>query len=129
MASTSGGNPEGEARKEVQLEASTKPKIYTASVTTKVTDDMLGAIKAAADEAGLKESEWLRAVISRALNGGAGTRILLAEVLALRSYFLTMKKKSWQGEGLTDEKLTQLIETVDARKFALADARLAEGKR
>jgi hypothetical protein len=42
---------------------------------------------------------------------------------------LTMQKQSWRVDGFDDGRLAELVKAVDARKFALADARLMEAKR
>jgi uncharacterized protein (DUF1778 family) len=129
MACTSRKNPDGDSGERHKLEASERRKKYEVTINAKVTAETEAAIQAAAAARGLKRSEWLRQVVLDALNEDAGTRILLAELLAFRSAMLTMQKQSWRVDGFDDGRLAELVKAVDARKFALADARLMEAKR
>ncbi len=81
---------------------------------------------------GLTLSEWVRDVVLAELETGrpgikpnpdAGTEVVLAEVLALRSLFLNLQFRSGREE-LTEPELRGLIERADATKLERAHERL-----
>jgi hypothetical protein len=110
------------------MHAANREANYTAGVWAKVRPEMLRAMTEAAEAEGLKLPEWLRKVIGMALNGDTGQRILLAEVMALRTALLTLAKEKWRGAKFTDAELREMVDACDARKFAMADARILTGK-
>ena len=110
------------------MHAAVTQKSYTESVGTKVKPEMAAGVRGAAAAEGMKPGEWLRKVIGNALRGNPETRVLLAEVMALRTAILTLQSTEWRGKDFTDAQLKELIDTCDARKFAQADKRILAGK-
>ena len=106
---------------------SSREKQYTISVGTKVTPDVAEQIRVAAEAAGLNVAEWVRKAVMDAVSGG-GDRVVLAEVVALRTAFLTLQKESWRMAGWTDEKLEAMVKAIDKQKFARADAAVLAGR-
>jgi hypothetical protein len=110
------------------MEAAVRETIYTAGVCARVTPEMLESVQNAAKEAGLKPGAWLRKVITSSLKTDNTQRVLLAEVMALRTILLTLQSTEWRGKNFTDEQLRGLADACEARKFAQADKRILEGR-
>jgi hypothetical protein len=111
------------------MRAGSKETIYTETMSTRVTPEVLAAVKEASVAAWIKPCAWLRKVIANGLRGDESQRVVLAELMALRTVLLTLKKERWREAGeLTDELLDAISDAADARKFAQADARILAGK-
>src|SRR3954451_20132346 len=79
---------------------------------------------ALAEEAGLSSSEWCRDVILNALETPVETRLLLSEFLALRTLVLALHTDALQGNTLTEQRIAAMIQQAEARKHAMAEARI-----
>lgn len=99
---------------------------------TKVSEAEFILVEERALAAGLTLSEWVRDVVLAELetnrpgikpNPDAGTEVVLAEVLALRSLFLNLQFRTGREE-LTESELRGLIERADATKSDRARERL-----
>lgn len=106
------------------------PALRTRSIGAKVTDEEYARLQELAG--GQPLSEWMRDVLlsqgEGALAGAApagetvaaGTRILLAEVLALRTMLLNLFYALARGERITSEQVQGIIDRADADKLARA---------
>jgi len=103
-----------------------KPPLRTKSVGTKVSEAEFAVLEEHARLAGLTLSEWVRDVLLAApVESGAeaGSEVVLAELLALRSLFLNLQFRAGK-EPLTEPELRGLIERADATKLERARERL-----
>jgi hypothetical protein len=95
-------------------------------VSTKVSEAEFAILEERARAAGLTLSECVRDVLLAppvASGGGAGSEVVLAELLALRSLFLNLQFRSDKGP-LTEPEFRSLIERADATKLERARERL-----
>jgi hypothetical protein len=95
-------------------------------VGTKVSEAEFAMLEERARGAGLTLSEWVREVVLAAPvepAPEAGSEVVLAEVLALRSLFLNLQFRSDKGT-LTEAELRDLIERADVTKLERARERL-----
>jgi hypothetical protein len=111
-----------------------KPVFRTKTLSTKVTDEEYAQLQGLAGDQTL--SEWMRDVLlsqgQGALAGaspgaaasGAGTRVLLAEVLALRTALLNLFYALARGERITPEQVQGIIDRADSDKLARAAEKL-----
>lgn len=110
----------------------------TKSVGTKVSEAEYAALEACARMRSLKLAEWVRDVLlaaercevaSAGIVAGprAEDKVVLAELLALRSLMANLLFAISQGERLTKEQMQALIEQVDAGKMAKATRLLSGG--
>jgi hypothetical protein len=105
---------------------SVKPPLRTKSVSTKVSEAEFAVLEEHARLAGLTLSEWVRDVLLAAPvepGAEAGSEVVLAEVLALRSLFLNLQFRADKGQ-LSEAELRGLIERADATKLERARERL-----
>ena len=103
-----------------------KPPLRTKSVGTKVSEAEFAVLEEHAWLAGLTLSEWVRDVLLAAPvepGAEAGSEVVLAEVLALRSLFLNLQFRADKGQ-LSELELRNLIERADATKLDRARERL-----
>ena len=103
-----------------------KPPLRTKSVSTKVSEAEFAVLEEHARLAGLTLSEWVRDVLLAAPvepGAEAGSEVVLAELLALRSLFLNLQFRAGK-EPLTEPELRGLIERADATKLERARERL-----
>ncbi len=103
-----------------------KPPLRTKSVGTKVSEAEFAMLEERARSSGLTLSEWVRDVLLAApVEPGpeAGSEVVLAELLALRSLFLNLHFRAGK-EPLTEGELRGLIERADATKLERARERL-----
>jgi hypothetical protein len=103
-----------------------KPPLRTKSVGTKVSEAEFAMLEERARSSGLTLSEWARDMLlaSPAEPGAeAGSEVVLAELLALRSLFLNLQFRAGK-EPLTEPELRGLIERADATKLERARERL-----
>jgi hypothetical protein len=80
-----------------------KPPLHTRSVGTKVTDAEYATLEARARGRSLTLSEWVRAVLlasSPKSGAEAGDRVLLAEVLALRTILVNLLFSIGKGDTM-----------------------------
>jgi hypothetical protein len=89
-----------------------------------VTPEEEERIRERAAEVGLTKSEWCRQAILRSLETGAETRLLLAELLAIRKVFLALHVDVLQGQSLSEPRIRQVVEQAESTKFAMADNRI-----
>ena len=103
-----------------------KPPLRTKSVGTKVSEAEFAMLEERARGAGLTLSEWTREVLlAGPVEPGAeaGSEVILAELLALRSLFLNLQFRA-DKSPLTEVELRGLIERADAVKMERARERL-----
>lgn len=102
--------------------------LRTKSVSTKVSEDEFAALEARARAR--KLSEWVRAELLEPRNdaGGAGTEVLLGEVLALRTILMNLLFSIGKGEPTTPEQMQALIERADKDKMRRAMERLTAAR-
>jgi hypothetical protein len=106
------------------LHAARRTKTLTASLTAKVTPEEEKLFKAQAREAGLTSSEWCRQALIRAASCAPETRLVLSEVMALRTVLLTFHTDLLQGHELTEERIAAVLKQADTKKYAMADNRI-----
>jgi len=103
-----------------------KPPLRTKSVGTKVSETEFTMLEERARSSGLTLSEWVREVLLAVpVESGAeaGSEVVLAELLALRSLFLNVSFRAGK-EPLTETELRSLIERIDGAKIERARERL-----
>jgi len=103
-----------------------KPPLRTKSVGTKVSETEFTMLEERARSSGLTLSEWVREVLLAVpVESGteAGSEVMLAELLALRSLFLNVSFRAGK-EPLTETELRGLIERIDGAKIERARERL-----
>ena len=110
-----------------------KPPLRTKSVGTKVSEAEFALLEERARGAGMRLAEWVREVLLSAPETGrpgsepgaeAGSEVVLAELLALRSLFLNLSFRAAKGEPVAEEEMRSLIERADATKMQRARERL-----
>ena len=99
------------------------PTFRTKSVSTKVSDEEYAQFERLAG--GQTISEWTRGVLLKAVKPNTSERIILAELIALRTILLNTLYKLAQGEHLTADEMQRLIDRADQDKFRKAQERLA----
>jgi hypothetical protein len=101
------------------------------SLGTKLSDVEYARVEAAALKAGVGLSEWCRrAVLEVAERDGAQPdRVVLAELLSLRSVLLTVIFQMGKGQPVSEEEMRRLIERADREKHKKATALLDESGR
>ena len=107
-----------------------KPTLRTKSVGTKLTEAEYALLEACACEAGLSISEWCRSVLLERTNGDLPTetqRIMLSEILALRTILLNLHFAVARGEAITADAMQAIIERADRDKGKKALERLGIG--
>jgi hypothetical protein len=103
-----------------------KPPLRTKSVGTKVSEAEFAMLEERARSSGLTLSEWVRDVLLAAPvepSAEAGSEVVLAELLALRSLLLNLSFRA-DKSPLTEADLRGLIERADATKLERARERL-----
>jgi hypothetical protein len=103
-----------------------KPPLRTKSVGTKVSEAEFAMLEERARSSGLTLSEWVRDMLLAApveLGAEAGSEVVLAELLALRSLFLNLSFRA-DKSPLTEVELRGLIDRADATKLERARERL-----
>jgi hypothetical protein len=89
-------------------------------------------VEAAALKTGVGLSEWCRrAVLEVAERDGSqpADRVVLAELLSLRSVLLSVVFQMSKGQPVSEEEMRRLIERADREKHKKATALLDEGGR
>ena len=102
------------------------------SLGTKLSEVEYARVEAAALKAGVGLSEWCRrAVLEVAERDGAEPvdKVVLAELLSLRSVLLSVVFQMSNGRAVTEEDMRRLIERADREKHKKAAALLDEGGR
>ncbi|MDQ2843574.1 MAG: hypothetical protein M3Y72_21540 [Acidobacteriota bacterium] len=100
-----------------------KATLRTKSVTTKVTEAEYARLEERAGASRLSLSEWVRGQLLAA-SPEAGTEVVLAEMLALRTILLNLFFQLGQGAPVEPEEMKALIERADAGKREKALAKL-----
>ena len=97
-------------------------------MSTKVSEEEFAALESRARARKLTLSEWVRAELLEPRNGesGAGTEVLLGEVLALRTILMNLLFSISNGKSVTPEAMRELIEKADGDKSRRAMERLVE---
>jgi hypothetical protein len=95
----------------------------TKSLSTKVTEAEYAQCQALAGAHTL--SEWVRAVLLRAVQPDACQQVILAELLALRTILLNIHFAIANGQTLTSAHMQTLIERADHDKRDKARERVA----
>src|SRR5437879_3634188 len=98
----------------------------TKSVGTKVTAAEYARLEALAGEQSI--SQWVREVLLDATRTPVN-RVLLAELLALRTILLNLHFSLCRGEPITAESMARFIERADQDKVCQAHDRLAATER
>jgi hypothetical protein len=105
------------------------------SLGTKLTELEYARVETAALKAGVGLSEWCRrAVLEAADRDGSQPvdKVVLAELLSLRSVLLTVAFQISKGQTLSEEEMRRLIERADREKHskvaALVDERRRDGE-
>jgi hypothetical protein len=119
-----------------------KPPLRTKTLSTKVSEEELAQLEAAASERGLTPSEWCRETLLASVNGqepkacdpGGTGHAVMAELVALRAILLNVLFKQANGQTLTAEEMQRLIDKADSDKLRKARERLwqaqeSEGQR
>ena len=103
-----------------------KPPLRIKSVSTKVSEEEFVALESRARARKLTLSEWVRAELLEPRGGesGAGTEVLLGEVLALRTILMNLLFSLSNGKAVTPEAMRELIEKADGDKERRAMERL-----
>ena len=102
------------------------------SLGTKLTEVEYARVEAAALKAGVGLSEWCRrAVLEFAERDGSGSveKVVLAELLSLRSVLFTVVFQMGKGQPVSEEEMRRLIERADREKHKKAMAILDESGR
>ena len=91
------------------------------SIATRLTDTEFGEVEAAAADAGKKVAEWLRdAALAHACAGKEEQtdRILLAEIMGMRSLMLNLFAKASQGPLSTEDlrKMSAYSDSIKEQK-------------
>ena len=107
------------------MKARIRPKVLTAPLSLRVTEDESKRVAARAEAAGLSVSEWGRQAVLDALDCPPWARLALAEFLALRSVVVDLQRDLIEGASPSTERVKAILDVAEARKFALADGRLA----
>jgi hypothetical protein len=95
--------------------------LRTKCISTKVTDEEYATFETFAGTQTM--SEWTRAVLLQATSRSA-ERMLLAELLALRTILLNLHFSVCSGAPVTADSMHRLIERADQDKVHQADERL-----
>ena len=115
-----------------------KPSLRTKSIGTKVTEEEYAELERIAQAGGKTLGEWCREVMLASVNGhppksqpsdGTEAKVLMAEIVALRTILLNVLFKQANGESLTAEQMQKLIERADADKLKKAVERLRSGSK
>lgn len=106
------------------MHSSNRRKTLTGSATAKLTAAEEDLVKQAADAAGLTKSEWCRQVLLHAIHTCPETRLVLAELCALRVIFLRLHLDLIDGQQPSKDRLNELLSQADATKYSLADKRI-----
>jgi hypothetical protein len=99
----------------------------THSLGTKVTKEEYAQIQTSASEEALSTSEWCRSILLRAVEGekpSQDSKILLAEVLALRTILLNLHFAVSQNQSITADEMQAIIDRADKDKAKKAEERL-----
>ena len=99
------------------------------SLGTKLSEVEYARVEAAALKAGVGLSEWCRrAVLDFAEREGSqpAEKVILAELLSLRSVLLSVMFQMSKGQALGEEEMRRLIERADREKHKKATALLDE---
>lgn len=114
-----------------RMEKEVKP-LRPRSLGTKLTEVEYARVEAAALKAGVGLSEWCRrAVLEFAERDGSqpAERVVLAELLSLRSVLLSVVFQTAKGQAVSEEEMRRLIERADREKHKKATALLDESGR
>ncbi|HEX7362242.1 MAG TPA: hypothetical protein VF283_17260 [Bryobacteraceae bacterium] len=106
------------------MHSAKRPKTLTEYIGARLTPVEGEQVRERADQAGLTKSEWCRQVVLEALETGPETRLLLAELMALRKIFLTLHKEAVEGGELSAQRVKAVVEDAEATKHAMADQRI-----
>jgi hypothetical protein len=103
-----------------------KPPLRIKSVSTKVSEEEFATLETRARARKLTLSEWVRAELLEPRSGesGAGTEVVLGEVLALRTILINLLFSLTNGKPVTPEGMRELIEKADGDKERRAMERL-----
>jgi hypothetical protein len=103
------------------MKPSGRTRNYTEPVMVKMAPSMLSDVLERAEEGGVTVGQWIRTAIKRQLSSEVTGRMLLAEILALRKYVLSLSEHEKQ-------EIDALVSNVEVIKYALADGAILEGE-
>ena len=106
------------------MRKSSRSRTLTGTVTVHVKPDEDELIKERAAHVGLTKSEWCRNAILQSLEASWDSRLIVAELLALRKIFLLLQIDSYQGKKLSEQRLRSMVDEAEATKFAMAASRI-----
>jgi hypothetical protein len=106
------------------LHTAKRYKTLAGSATARLTAEEEERVRQRAAEARLTTSEWCRRAIVQALDAGPETRLLLAELMALRKIFLTIHAEVLQGQEPSAQRWKVIVDDAEATKYAMADQRI-----
>lgn len=98
----------------------------TATVSTRVTEDEYKELEALAEARGQKMSEWVREVLLGQIGEPAGSDVVLAEVMALRSIVLNLAAAQALGKTISEERIRELVRLADVERFRRANEKWIE---
>jgi len=103
----------------------------TRSVGTKLTEEEYARLESLAAGRGLTVGEWVRETVLEVARGekpaaSPTEQTLLSEVLALRAILINTVYDLASGDGMTPERMKELIAKADAGKLDKALERLKE---
>jgi hypothetical protein len=113
-----------------------KPPLRTKTLSTKVSEEELAQLEAAARERRLTPSEWFRETLLASVNGqgpkasdpGGTGHAVMAELVALRAILLNVLFRQSNGERLTAEEMQSLVDRADSDKLRKARERLLQAQ-
>jgi hypothetical protein len=101
------------------------------TIAAKVTAAEYEAAQTRASQAGTTVSRWLRSFVRGERvepNTERSVRLLLAEVLALRSITINLLYHVGNQSALTQDDVSRLIQQADREKLARAETQLANNR-
>jgi len=110
---------------ENSMKAKSKTPIRYNTVGTRLLPEEAATIADAANASGLTVSEWVRQALLEGTQCPPWARLMLGEFLALRSVVVDLQRDLMQGVKPSTDRMKAILDVADARKFAVADGRLA----
>ncbi len=107
------------------MKAYIRPKQLPTIIGARMSADEAKRIKSYASAAGLSISEWTRRSLLDSAECPPWARLMLGEFLALRSVVVDLQRDLTEGVKPSTDRMKAILDVADARKFALADGRLA----
>ena len=103
----------------------TECKKFTNAVCFRLSEAQAQRVSALAEAGGLTTSDWARQAVVSTLDCPPWARLMLGEFLALRSVVVDLQRELMEGVKPSTDRMKAILDVADARKFAVADGRLA----